>query len=116
MINEAVGQHHRPDLQPLVELPRGREVMQHLSGKAANRRFLDGDQDLVLPSELVNQRGVDRLCEPRVRDRGREAMTRQLVGGLEALLQPRAQAQDRYLGAFAYNTPAPDLQGLAVLR
>src|SRR5579883_1338107 len=55
MVDEAVGKHHRADLEALIELPRNRQMVQHLRRESTDRGLLDRDQHLVLAREPVDQ-------------------------------------------------------------
>jgi hypothetical protein len=96
VVDEAVGQHHRPDLEAAVEQTGAGEEVQHLAGKPADRPFLDDDQHLVLGGEAAHQLGIERLGEARVGEGGRQTACGQLVGCLAALAEARSQRQDRH--------------------
>ena len=69
----------------------------------------------MLAREPADQVLVERLGEARVGDRGRQPVARELVGGRQALLKPRAERQQRHAGALAHDPPATDLQRHALL-
>src|SRR5690349_12266399 len=41
VVDEAVGQHQRPDFEAVVQQPLYRQMLQHVARKAAHRPFLD---------------------------------------------------------------------------
>ncbi len=98
------------DLEAAVEHAVVGERLQHMGAEAADRAFLDGDQHLVLARQPQQQVGVERLGEARVGDRGREPARGELVGGLEAFGQPRAEREQRDLGALAHDAALADLE------
>ena len=61
------------------------ERLQHIGAEAANRAFLDGEEDFVLAGEPQQHVDVERLGEARVRDRRRKAIGRELVRRLKTL-------------------------------
>ncbi len=60
--------------------------------------------------EPADQILVERLCETRVGDGGRQAERGELVGGLEAVGKPRAERQDGDGGTLAHDAAAADLE------
>ena len=90
-----------PHLQAAVEQALMRQEMQHMAGEAADGALLDGDQHLVLARQPADQILVERLGEARIGDRGRKPGGVELLGREQAILQPRAEGQQRDLGAFA---------------
>ena len=76
VVDEDVGQHHRPHLQAAVEQARAGQVLQHVAAEAADRAFLDGDQHLVLARQPADQVVVERLGEAGIGDRRRQAEAR----------------------------------------
>ena len=116
VIDEAVGQHHRPDLQSVVEHALGREILQHVAGEAADRAFLDGDEHLVLAREPKEQLGIEGLGEAGISDGGRKSKRGKLVSRFEAFSKPRAEREQRYFGALAQHAPLADFEGDAFRR
>src|SRR5215204_3434348 len=57
MVDETVGQDHRPYLQAMIEQPRRRQMLQYVAGEAADRALFDGDQHLVLTRQPAHQIG-----------------------------------------------------------
>src|SRR5262249_46292206 len=98
--DEAVGQEHGPDLEFAAEQFVVRQILQQMRAEAAYCAVLDDDQDLVLAGEPADQRRVEGLGEAGIGDGGREPVVTQLLGRLEAGLEPRAEAEDRNLAAL----------------
>ena len=65
--------------------------------------------------EAADQVVVERLGEARIGDGGRETERGELVGGLEALGEPRAERQDRDRRALAHDAALADLERHAVV-
>ena len=116
LIDEPVGQDHRPDLQAMVEQARRRQILQHVAGEAADRALLDGDQHLVLARQAPDQVGVERLGEAGIGHRGGEALGGQILGRHQAFGEARAEAQDGDLGALAQDAALADLERRAAGR
>ncbi len=116
LVDEAVGQHHRPHLEALVEQPGGGEILQHVGREAADRALLDRDQHLVLAYQAADQVGVERLGKAGVGHRGAEPLGRQILGRHQAFGEPRAEAQDRDLAALAHDAALADLERCAARR
>ena len=114
VIEKDVGQHHRSDLQAARANPVERallgERLHHERAKAADRAFLDRDQDFVVRGEPANEIVIERLGETRVGDRRRDAVGREILGGFQSLGQACAEGQDRDLVAFAQDPAAADLE------
>ena len=96
--------------RPTVEKPVFAESVQDERAEAADRAFLDRDEDLVPFGKLPQQRAVEGLSETRIRHRGGEAHAGQRVGSLQGFGQPGAERQKRDLLAFAHDTALADLQ------
>ena len=92
------------------------QAVQDLGREAADRPFLDGDQQLVLARQGAHQGLVQRLGETRVRHRRRQPVGAKLVRRRQALVQARAEAQQRHRRPFAQHPPLAQLQDLAALR
>ena len=60
------GQHHRADLEPVVELAGHRQMLQDVAAKAADRAFLDRDHHFVLAAEAVDQIEIEWFGEAGV--------------------------------------------------
>ena len=116
VVDEPVGQHHRPHLQPAVEQPLPRQVVQHRRAEPADRALLDGDQHLVVPRQLLHQRRIQRLGEARIGHRRRQPARRQLVGRLQRIPKPRPERQDRDAAALAQHASLAQRQHLAAGR
>ena len=116
MVDEAVGQHHRPHAQAGIQHPGQRQMLQHEGAEAADRALLDGDQHLMFAGQPLHQPGIQRLGETGIGDRGGQAIASQFLGGGQAFLQPRAIGQDGDRRAFAQDTALADLQRLAARR
>jgi hypothetical protein len=116
MVDEAVRQRQRAELQALVEQPGMRQVLHDQRAEAADAAFLDGQQHLVLARQALHQPGVQRLGEARIGDRGGKAMRRQLVRRPQAFLQARAVGEDRDGVAFPQHAPLAERQHRAALR
>ena len=95
LVDEEVGQRHRPHLEAAVERARSRREAEHMRAEAADRAFLDRDQHLVVAREAQDQIAVERLGEARIGDRRRQAARGELLGRLQRLGEPRAERQDR---------------------
>src|SRR3954469_10862105 len=87
-----------------------------MRAETADRAFLDRDQDLVVARELEHELGVQRLHEARIRDRGREAVSGELVGGLLAFGKARAEGEQGDLAALADDAALADLERNADFR
>lgn len=70
VIDEAIRQHHGPDLQSTVEHAGGCQILQHMGGEAADRTLLDRDQHFVFPRQAAHQVLIEGLGKAGVRDRG----------------------------------------------
>ncbi len=116
VLDKDVRQRHRADLQPLVELATLRQVMQHEGAEAADRAFLDRDDDLMRAYKAVDQVGIERLGETRIGDRGREPVGAELLRRLQAFLQARAVAEQRDGRALLDDAAAADLERHALFR
>ena len=68
VIEEDVGQHHRADLDTVIEHPVHRQVVQHLAAEAADRSLFDRDHHLMLAHQAVDEIGVERLGKTRISD------------------------------------------------
>ena len=110
VIEEDVGQHHRADLDPVIEQSVHRQMIEHLAAEAANRPLLDRDHDLVLAHQPVDEIDVERLGEARIGDRRRQAVSGELLRRLHAFGEPAPKAQQRDRSALAQDPPAPDLK------
>ena len=73
----------------------------HLGAETTDRGFLDGDQDLVVAGELLDQGGVNRLGESGIGDGGREAAGGEFVGGLQRVGEAGAEREDGDVVALA---------------
>ncbi len=104
-------------LQAAVQQAFARQEVQHLGGEAADRALLDGDQHLVLGARDGGTRssssGLAKRASATVVERppapSSSAASRQSC-------QPRAEGQQRHLGALAQDAALADLQARAALR
>ncbi len=60
-------------LEPAIEQAAFGEEPQHVAAEAADRAFLDRHQHLMVLRQAADEILIERLDEPRVRHRGREA-------------------------------------------
>ena len=67
------------------------ELLHGEGAEAADRALLDGQQHFVLTGKAQQQLGIEGFRKPRVGDRRREPVRRQLVCRLEAFAEPRAE-------------------------
>ncbi len=78
MIEETVGQYHRPEFQApranTVECAIFGEQLHHKGAEAADRAFLDRDQDFVVRREAEEEVLIEGFGEARVGDRRRDAI------------------------------------------
>ena len=81
-----------------------------MRAEPADRAFFDRQYDLVAGHQLADQIGVERLGKPQVGNRGGETFGLELVGGFQRFGQPRAEREDRNLGALADDPALADLQ------
>ena len=65
-----------------------------MRAEAADRAFLDRDQQFVRRGEPQHQLAVERLGETRVGDGGRKAARGEFLGRLQRLGEPGAERQD----------------------
>ena len=84
--------------------------------KAADRAFLDDDQDAMVPCELLDHERIERFGEPRIGHRAGETPRGQRLGRLHAVGQAGAERQDRHRRTLADDTPLADRQRHAPLR
>ena len=70
----------------------------------------------MLAGEAAHQLGIERLGKAGIGDGGREAVLAQLLGCLEAGLEPGAEAQDRNLAALDDDATLADLERHTLLR
>ena len=78
-----------------------------MAGEAADRALLDGHQHLMRARQPADQILVERLGEAGVGNRGRKPGRAKLLGRRQAILQPRAEGEQRDLGAFLTMRPLP---------
>ena len=116
VVDEPVRQHHRAHLQPAVQQPLPRQVMQHRRPETADRPLLDGDQHLMVPRQLLDQRGIQRLGEAGIGDGGRQPPRRQFVRRAQCVGKPRPERQDRHAAAFADHASLAQLPHLPAVR
>ena len=86
-----------------------------MRAEAADRAFLDGDQQFVLGGEAQHQIAVERLGEARVGDRGRKAARGEFLGRLQRFGEPGAERQDGDARALAQDAALADRQRDAAL-
>ena len=70
---KAVGQGHRTDLESTVERALFGEQGRAHPCRNPRCAFLDGNQELMIGGEPQDELAVERLCEARVGDGGRQA-------------------------------------------
>src|SRR5215475_3151469 len=85
-------------------------MVQHLTAEPPDRALLYRDNDLVLARQSVNQVGVERFGESRVRNRRRKTVSAELLRSLQGFGQAATEAEQRDLGPFPHNTPSADLE------
>ena len=88
VVEEDIRQHHRADLQPVVQHPRHREVVQHMAAEAADRALLDRDHDLVFASQPIDEIGVERLGKASIGNCRRQSISAEF---LRRLVDPSTQ-------------------------
>ena len=116
MLDEAVGQAKRTDLEAGIQCPAFGQQLQHMRAEAADRAFLDQNQNLVLAGEPHDQVLVERLGKARVGNRSRQAGCVQFVRRQQAFAQTAAKRQESDLGPLADHAALADLQNLSALR
>mmetsp|Transcript_5248 Transcript_5248/g.10887 ORF Transcript_5248/g.10887 Transcript_5248/m.10887 type:complete len:241 (+) Transcript_5248:111-833(+) len=98
VVDPAIGQHHAPEnrgrLAHAVQRAGLEELLLHLRCEAADGVLLDGDDRFVVGGEPADQLLVQGLHPPGVGDGRRDAELLQGVGGLEALAEAPAAAED----------------------
>ena len=77
-----------------------RQMMHHRGAEAAGGALLDGDQHGVIAGQLLDQGGVERLCEARVNDGWRQAVGCELIGGAQHLTQACVPRLSRAMPPF----------------
>ena len=85
--DEGVGQHQVSYSDVAQEIALG-EVVQDMGAKPANRAFFHGDHQFMAAGQPFHQRRIERLAEPRIGHRGRDAVMGKIARGLEAGLEP----------------------------
>ncbi len=93
LLHPDIGHGERADLQAAFEQAFHREEMQHMTAKAADGAFFDGDQHFVVAGELADQAVVQRLGEARIGNRGRKAGSLKIFGRKQAVREPRAEGE-----------------------
>jgi len=116
LIDEAIGHHLRAPLEAVIQQAVVGQILQHMAAEAADRTFLDGDENLVILRQLPDEIGIERLHETGVRHRRRKTECRELIGGFQRLAEPRAERQQRNRRTLAQNAALADRESLTNFR
>mmetsp|Transcript_14658 Transcript_14658/g.48116 ORF Transcript_14658/g.48116 Transcript_14658/m.48116 type:complete len:586 (+) Transcript_14658:2658-4415(+) len=105
-----VGERERPHLEVAVEVAVEREVLEHVRGEAADGVLFDGDEDVVVVGELLDELGVEGFAEAGVGDGALdpEAFAELRRGG-EALVRARAVPEEGAVLPFPQHHPLANL-------
>ena len=97
--NEGIGQHQvsYPDVAQEIALGK---MVQDMGAKPANRAFFHSDHQFMAAGQPLHQSRIERLAEPRIGDRSRDAVVGKIARGLEAGLKPRPDAENRHIGTL----------------
>ena len=118
MVEEHVGENHatQPRRAMSVEQSVVGERLEDLRTEAADRAFLDCDQDFVVRGQTADQIAIDRLGEACIRHRGRNTARGKVFRGLLRFGKAGSERQQRHRRALANDAAAADLERDAALR
>ena len=116
VIDEDVGQDERTHLEAVLEQAVLGKQVQDVGTEAADRPFLDRDQDFMLARQALDQVGIERFGKPRVRHRRRQPERREFFRGARTFGKAGSEREKCNLAALADNSALADLEGYADLR
>ena len=94
MVNEKIRQHHRTELQPVIENALFRQKLGDMTAKASDRALFDGDQCIMTCGEAQDQVVIQRFGETGIGHCRHDATGLQCLACFGNLGQAGAERQD----------------------